>query len=71
MWRSESPGAIHQNHVFAVRVDQARLSSDCLAYTTESTAARDYFEMTGNRAVTGEYDVSCADGSQVPSRFHR
>jgi type I restriction enzyme S subunit len=130
VWRSEIPGAIHQNHVFAVRPDVGRLLPDYLAYVTACSAARAYFESTGNQttnlastsatkvldlpipvrtiedqarlvaaldvsassfvtlldslvrsvslleelkrslitaAVTGEFDVSTADGSRVPA----
>jgi type I restriction enzyme S subunit len=51
VWRSEVPGAIHQNHVFAVRVDQTRLLPGYLAYVTAGSRARDYFELTGNRTT--------------------
>lgn len=51
VWRAEIPGAIHQNHVFAVRVDQDRLLPEYLAYATACTYARDYFELTGNKTT--------------------
>lgn len=51
VWRSEVPGAIHQNHVFAVRVDQTRLIPDYLACVTAGSRARSYFELTGNRTT--------------------
>lgn len=51
VWRSQVPDAIHQNHVFAVRVDQSRLIPKYLAYVTASSPARHYFELTGNRTT--------------------
>jgi type I restriction enzyme, S subunit len=51
VWRSQVPGAIHQNHVFAVRVEQARVIPEYLAYVTAARPARHYFEVTGNRTT--------------------
>lgn len=51
VWRSEIPGAIHQNHVFAVRPRAGRLLPDYLAYVTASSSARAYFESTGNQTT--------------------
>ena len=51
VWREEIPGSIHQNHVFAVRVDSSRLVPEYLAYVTATSEARRYFESTGNRTT--------------------
>lgn len=50
VWRGEIPGAIHQNHVFAVRVRQ-HLLPDYLAYVTASSGARRHFEATGTKTT--------------------
>jgi type I restriction enzyme, S subunit len=43
IWADEVPGAIHQNHVFAVRPDPERLDSRYLAYYVNAPQARAYF----------------------------
>ena len=51
VWRGEIPGAIHQNHVFAVRTDPQALMPEFLAYYTASATARSYFEITGTKTT--------------------
>lgn len=51
LWRSEIPGAIHQNHVFAVRCNEKLLRPEYLAHITASSEVRRYFESTGNRTT--------------------
>ncbi|MEV0755846.1 restriction endonuclease subunit S [Streptosporangium sp. NPDC050280] len=47
VWRGELPGCLHQNHVFALRPDPAKLDADYLALLTRSLHGRCYFESTG------------------------
>jgi type I restriction enzyme S subunit len=49
VWRNQIPDCLHQNHVFAVRPDPARLDGDYLALLTQTAHARAYFERTGSR----------------------
>lgn len=51
MWRGELAGALHQNHVFAVRPDDAHLDAEYLALLTRTAHARAYFEKTGTRTT--------------------
>jgi type I restriction enzyme S subunit len=51
MWREEVPGAVHQNHVFAVRPDGRRLLPEFLAHYTSTTPARVHFETTGTKTT--------------------
>lgn len=51
MWRGELAGALHQNHVFAVRPDPAHLDAEYLALLTRTAHARAYFEKTGTRTT--------------------
>jgi type I restriction enzyme S subunit len=51
VWRNEIPGCLHQNHVFAIRCNRARLEPEYLAYLTSSQYGRDYFEITGKRTT--------------------
>lgn len=51
VWSGEVPGAIHQNHIFAVRTQAEILLPGYLAYVTQSRYARDYFEQTGSRST--------------------
>ena len=43
IWRDEVAQCIHQNHVFAVRVNRERLLPEFLAYVAQSTYGRAYF----------------------------
>ncbi|MFG3711934.1 hypothetical protein [Micromonospora sp. NPDC047730] len=47
VWRDELPNCLHQNHVFALRVNKAQLDPDYLALATRSLHGRCYFESTG------------------------
>lgn len=51
IWRGELDGALHQNHVFAVRPQPAHLDSEYLALLTRTAHARAYFEKTGTRTT--------------------
>jgi type I restriction enzyme S subunit len=51
VWRGEIDGCLHQNHVFAVRVDRTRMDPDYLAALMTSQHGRIYFEMTAKRTT--------------------
>ncbi|HMS14261.1 MAG TPA: hypothetical protein PKD80_14265 [Microthrixaceae bacterium] len=51
VWAAEIPECLHQNHVFAVRPDRARLLPEFLAMLTRTSFARKYFESTGTRST--------------------
>lgn len=51
VWHGELPGALHQNHVFALRPQLDILSPDYLALLTQSLHGRCYFESTGTRST--------------------
>jgi type I restriction enzyme, S subunit len=51
VWRDELPGALHQNHIFAVRPLPDRLDPDYLGLLTQTAHARAYFESTGVRTT--------------------
>jgi type I restriction enzyme S subunit len=65
MWRDELPGALHQNHVFAVRPDPARLNPEYLALLTRTLHARAYFERTGSK-TTGLASTSSEKIGNLP-----
>jgi len=43
IWESQIPDCVHQNHVFAVRVDRSRLIPHYLAYLIQSPYGKAYF----------------------------
>ena len=47
IWRGELPGALHQNHIFAVRPLPELLDPEYLGLLTQTAHARAYFESTG------------------------
>lgn len=51
MWRGQLPGALHQNHVFAVRPVPRLLDPEYLALLTRTVHARAYFERTGSKTT--------------------
>ena len=51
VWNAEIQNCLHQNHVFAVRPDQTKLSPDYLALMTRTAYARAYFESTGTKTT--------------------
>lgn len=51
VWRGEVTGAVHQNHVFAVRPRLDLLLPEYLALYTAASPARVYFETTGTRTT--------------------
>jgi type I restriction enzyme S subunit len=51
VWDGQIDSVLHQNHVFAVRTKRDLLVPEYLAFYTESTRARAYFEVTGSRST--------------------
>lgn len=51
VWRDEIKECLHQNHVFAVRPDQSKVSPEYLALMTRTSYARAYFESTGTKTT--------------------
>lgn len=47
VWNGQIENCVHQNHVFAVRVDRDQLDPGYLAHMTRTSHARSYFESTG------------------------
>lgn len=45
LWRDEIPGALHQNHIFALRCKD-KLDPEFLVYALDAPSTREYFEMT-------------------------
>ena len=63
VWRSEIDPCLHQNHVFAVRVQTRDLLPEFLALVTRTSHARRYFEMTGVRST----NLASTNASKVSS----
>src|SRR6266508_1058208 len=51
VWEGQIDPCLHQNHVFAVRVDMRHLDPYYLALLTLTTHARIHFESTGNKTT--------------------
>ncbi len=51
VWRGEIPVCLHQNHVFAVRPHAGVLDARYLAYVTQSSNSRHYFESSGTKTT--------------------
>lgn len=51
VWNAEIENCLHQNHVFAVRPNQAEIAPDYLALMTRTAYARSYFESTGTKTT--------------------
>jgi type I restriction enzyme, S subunit len=62
VWQDEVPGCLHQNHVFAVRVDQATVDPWYLAAVARSPYGRSYFlrcaKRSSNLASVNKQQVS-------------
>ena len=43
IWQSEVPECVHQNHIFAVRVDRSRLMPEFFAHLSQSPYGKAYF----------------------------
>ena len=51
IWHGQVEGCVHQNHVFAVRPDFRRLSSEFFAYQAQSPYGKSYFLSVAHRTT--------------------
>lgn len=51
IWNGEVPTCVHQNHIFAVRANRQIISSDYLAYLTQSQYGKSYFLTVAHRTT--------------------
>jgi type I restriction enzyme S subunit len=51
VWQNQIPDCIHQNHIFAVRVNQEVLSPEYLGYLVQSEYAKAYFLSVAHRTT--------------------
>lgn len=51
IWRAEIHDCVHQNHIFAVRVDRSVLDPEYVAYLVQSDYGRSYFLMVGHKTT--------------------
>jgi len=70
VWQGEIQGCLHQNHIFAVRVRDARLDPWYLAAVARSTYGRSYFlgcaKRTSNLASVNKQQVSAFEVPLLP-----
>lgn len=51
IWHGEIPGCLHQNHVFAVQVNEKYMFTKFLDYLTASPVGREYFDLTAKKTT--------------------
>lgn len=51
IWNGEIPECLHQNHVFAVRVNEKFMLTEYLSYLTASSVGRVYFDITAKKTT--------------------
>lgn len=51
IWNGEIPGCLHQNHVFAVHVNEKYMLTKYLDYLTTSPVGREYFDLTAKKTT--------------------
>ncbi len=51
IWNGEIPECLHQNHVFAVRVNEKYMLTEYLSYLTASPVGRVYFDITAKKTT--------------------
>ena len=51
IWNGEIPECLHQNHVFAVRVNEKFMLTEYLSYLTASPVGRVYFDITAKKTT--------------------
>lgn len=61
IWRNEIPGCLHQNHVFAVRVDRRKLLPEFVAHQTQSEYGRAYFLSVAHRTT----NLACINSTKL------
>lgn len=66
IWRNEIPGAIHQNHIFRVRINpDSGLTSEALMAILESTESKGYF-LRSAKQTTGISSINKRQLSATP-----
>jgi type I restriction enzyme S subunit len=68
VWRGEIADCLHQNHVFAVRVNALRLLPDFLAYQTAGPRGRQYFKACSKQS-TNLASINSTQLKQFPVRL--
>ena len=61
VWNGEIENCIHQNHIFAVTVDEELLCNKWLEYVSASDVGRTYFDVTAIRTT----NLACTNASKV------
>jgi type I restriction enzyme S subunit len=61
IWNGEVDECVHQNHVFAVRPDPSKLSSDFIAYQTQSPYGKAYFLSVAHKTT----NLACINTSKL------
>lgn len=61
IWNGEIAECVHQNHVFAVRPDPSKLSSDFIAYQTQSPYGKAYFLSVAHKTT----NLACINTSKL------
>jgi type I restriction enzyme S subunit len=61
IWNGEVPECVHQNHIFAVRPDVSRLSSEFIAYQTQSPYGKRYFLSVAHKTT----NLACINTSKL------
>ena len=51
VWQGEIPGCLHQNHIFAVRVNRKRILPEFLVALMTSRHGRNYFQLTAKQTT--------------------
>lgn len=61
IWNGEVARCVHQNHVFAVRPDLSKVSSDFIAYQTQSPYGKAYFLSVAHKTT----NLACINTSKL------
>lgn len=61
VWNGEIDPCLHQNHIFAVTVDEERFNKYFLEYLTISQVGREYFDITATKTT----NLACTNASKV------
>jgi type I restriction enzyme S subunit len=61
VWQGEIEHCVHQNHVFVVRPDPLRLSSEFIAYQTQSPYGKRYFLKVAHKTT----NLACINTSKL------
>jgi type I restriction enzyme S subunit len=61
IWNGQVAECVHQNHIFAVRPDPSRLSSEFIAYQTQSTYGKRYFLSVAHKTT----NLACINTSKL------